>query len=238
ASLCICRSNCYICAPYYPALVLMKIYRSFLFTILFATCFAFAPLRSSAQNNCTIRGFVFAKTTGEGALFTSVYLQGTTQGATTDNNGYFSISHVAPGTYTIIVASLEYDTLRETITLTKDQILTKKFYVSQGSQQLKEFKVSAEQQSRQTDPGVSTTIITPIEMKKIPTIGGQPDIAQYLQVVPSVIFTGDQGGQLYIEGGQPIQNKVLLDGMTVFNPFHSIGLFSVFDGDIISDATV
>ena len=34
------------------------------------------------------------------------------------------------------------------------------------------------------------------------------DLAQYLQVLPGVIFTGDQGGQLYIRGGSPIQNKV------------------------------
>jgi hypothetical protein len=53
-----------------------------------------------------------------------------------------------------------------------------------------------------------------------------------------VVFTGDQGGQLYIRGGAPIQNKVLLDGMIVYNPFHSIGLFSVFDTDIIRNAEV
>src|SRR6202007_2836734 len=52
------------------------------------------------------------------------------------------------------------------------------------------------------------------------------------------VFTGDQGGQLYIRGGTPVQNKVLLDGMIVYNPFHSIGLFSVFDNDIIRNADV
>jgi hypothetical protein len=57
-------------------------------------------------------------------------------------------------------------------------------------------------------------------------------------VLPGVVFTGDQGGQLYIRGGAPIQNKVLLDGMIVYNPFHSIGLFSVFDTDIIRNAEV
>ncbi len=57
-------------------------------------------------------------------------------------------------------------------------------------------------------------------------------------MVPGVVFTGDQGGQLYIRGGSPIQNKVLLDGMIVYNPFHSIGLFSVFDTDMIRNAEV
>ena len=59
-----------------------------------------------------------------------------------------------------------------------------------------------------------------------------------LTVQPGVIFTGDQGGQIYIRGGSPVQNKVLLDGMIVYNPFHSIGLFSVFDTDIIRTADI
>lgn len=67
---------------------------------------------------------------------------------------------------------------------------------------------------------------------------GEPDIAQYLQVLPGVVFTGDQGGQLYIRGGLPVQNKVLLDGLIVYNPFHSIGLFSVFDSEIMKSADV
>jgi hypothetical protein len=72
----------------------------------------------------------------------------------------------------------------------------------------------------------------------LPSIGSEPDIAQYLQVGPGVTFTGDQGGQLYIRGGSNIQNLVLLDGMTIYNPFHSIGLFSVFDSDIIRNADI
>lgn len=72
----------------------------------------------------------------------------------------------------------------------------------------------------------------------MPAIGGQPDFAQYLQVLPGVISTGDQGGQLYVRGGTPVQNMLLLDGVLIYNPFHSIGIFSVFDMDIMSSADV
>ena len=72
----------------------------------------------------------------------------------------------------------------------------------------------------------------------MPSIGGQADLAQYIQVLPGVVFSGDQGGQLYIRGGSAIHNKVLLDGMVVYNPFHSIGLFSVFETDIIRNADI
>ena len=63
-------------------------------------------------------------------------------------------------------------------------------------------------------------------------------MAQYLQVIPGVVFTGDQGGQLYIRGGAPIQNKVLLDGMVIYNPFHSIGLFSGFNNFVYSHSII
>ena len=103
---------------------------------------------------------------------------------------------------------------------------------------LTETVISAEREERQTQVRTSIIKVTPAQIKRLPTIGSEPDLAQYLQVLPGVIFTGDQGGQLYIRGGAPIHNLVLLDGMTVYNPFHSIGLFSVFDSDIIQTTDV
>jgi hypothetical protein len=41
-----------------------------------------------------------------------------------------------------------------------------------------------------------------------------------------------------MRGGTPIQTKILLDGMTIYNPFHSIGLFSVFETDAIKNVSV
>ena len=89
-----------------------------------------------------------------------------------------------------------------------------------------------------TEVKVATIKISKKDLEMVPTIGGEPDLAQYMQVIPGVVFTGDQGGQLYIRGGSPIQNKVLLDGMIIYSPFHSIGLFSVFDSDIIRNTDV
>ena len=85
---------------------------------------------------------------------------------------------------------------------------------------------------------MSIITATPKDMARVVAIGGEPDFAQYLQTTPGVVTTGDQGGQMYIRGGSPIQNKVLLDGMTIYNPFHSIGFFSVFDTDIMRSADI
>jgi len=187
--------------------------------------------------NANIRGFVYTKDNGEPALFTNVYLKGTTMGAATDINGFFSITKVKEGTYTLIATYLGYDTISETVTVTANQIISKKIYLNKAAVQLVEVVATGEQQAKKENTQVSVNRIDPVEIKKLPSVG-QPDLAQYLQVLPGVTFTGDQGGQLYIRGGSPVQNKVLLDGMIIYNPFHSIGLFSVFDNDIIKNADV
>ncbi len=191
----------------------------------------------SAQDG-VIRGFVYEKETGEPVIFTNVYLYRTSYGAATDVNGYFTISKIPAGSYTLMVTYLGYDTIREQVTLTKGQIITKKLYVAKSAFNLEEVQITAEQAEARTDTRTSVIKITPKQISRIPTIGGQPDLAQYLQVLPGVVFTGDQGGQLYIRGGSPIQNKVILDGMVIYNPFHSIGLFSVFDTDILRNADI
>ena len=189
------------------------------------------------SQNATIRGFVYNKANGEPVAFSNVYLKGTTSGASTDLNGYFSINKVNPGSYTLLVTNLEFDTISEKITIKAGEILNKKFFSDKGGIVLNSVDVSADMVDKIETPNVAVQKIDPVAINKLPSVG-EPDLAQYLQVLPGVVFTGDQGGQLYIRGGLPIQNKVLLDGMVIYNPFHSIGLFSVFDNDIMRNADV
>jgi hypothetical protein len=186
----------------------------------------------------TIRGFVYDKTSGEPVIFTNVFLKGTQIGASTDVNGYYSITKVPPGDYTIQVSALGYGGGDQKVSIGKGQILNQKLFIESKVEELGIVEISAEKIEAQSEVKMSVQKITPKEIEKLPSIGGEADIAQYMQVLPGVIFTGDQGGQLYIRGGSPVQNKVLLDGMIVYNPFHSIGLFSVFDTDIIRNADV
>jgi hypothetical protein len=193
---------------------------------------------SSFAQTASVRGFINDQETGEPVLFCNVIIEGKTIGASTDVNGFFNISDVPIGSQTLLVTYIGYDTLRTNITLKKNQILTTKLELKQSAVKINNVTISADKQEQKTEVKVSVTKITPKDIKLIPTIGGEPDLAQYLQVLPGVVFTGDQGGQLYIRGGSAIQNKVLLDGMIVYNPFHSIGLFSVFDTDIIRTADI
>src|ERR1700741_4447723 len=202
----------------------------------YTICFLLFALLGFSQH-ATIRGFVYNKANGEPVSFSNVYLKGTTQGTSTDLNGFFTLAKINPGAYTLMVTNLEFDTISENVTLKAGEILSKKFFAEKGGVILTEVEVSAEQNDKVETPNVAVQKIDPVAINKLPSVG-EPDIAQYLQVVPGVVFSGDQGGQLYIRGGLPVQNKVLLDGLIVYNPFHSIGLFSVFDNDIMRSADV
>ncbi|MGY8989108.1 MAG: TonB-dependent receptor [Flavobacteriales bacterium] len=199
--------------------------------------FLFFVSSSFAQTG-TIRGFVSDKNTGEPIMFCNVTIDGTSHGSQTDLNGMYTLSKIPAGEHKIVVTFIGYKKLTKDISLNTGQILTLKFELESSTVNIGEVEISAERQEMKTDVKAASIKITNEDLNLVPTIGGEADLAQYMQIIPGVIFTGDQGGQLYIRGGSPVQNKVLLDGMTIYSPFHSIGLFSVFDADIIKTTDV
>lgn len=191
----------------------------------------------SAQTG-SIRGFVYDKETGEPMMLTNVVLENTLIGTTTDVNGYFVLSKIKTGDYNIKVTLLGYETYIAPIKIEKNKVLALKIDLSPSATELQTVEIQGKQEVARTESQVSIEKITSKDIQQMPSIGGQADLAQYIQVLPGVVFSGDQGGQLYIRGGSAIHNKVLLDGMVVYNPFHSIGLFSVFETDIIRNADI
>ncbi|MBA3828505.1 MAG: carboxypeptidase-like regulatory domain-containing protein [Taibaiella sp.] len=208
--------------------------RSYLFSVLLLLL-SFA---ATAQNNAGIKGFVYDRKTGEPVIYTNVYLRGTKTGAQTDVNGFYSITQVPPGTYQLMVSILGYDTTIVTVVVKAGQELTQKLYVTEKDIALGEVEVNAQKTEKVTHINVGVTSIAQKDIKLLPSAGGEPDVSQYLQVVPGVVFTGDQGGQLYIRGGSPAQTGILLDGVTIYNPFHSIGFYSVFETETIRNVDV
>ncbi len=193
---------------------------------------------SVSGQNAEVRGFVYDNSSGEVIPFATVLVEGVNAGTLSDNDGFYTLVGLEAGKYRVYAISLGYDTVYYNVELRKNQNYNLSIYLNPIQSMLKEARIDRERIRRTTTTKISEINITPKQLTQIPTVGGEPDLVQYLQVLPGVVFSGDQGGQLYIRGGSPIMNKVLLDGMTIYNPFHSIGLFSVFDADIIKSADV
>ncbi|HWV58046.1 MAG TPA: Plug domain-containing protein, partial [Longimicrobiales bacterium] len=75
--------------------------------------------------------------------------------------------------------------------------------------------------------------ITPRQIRMVPVPGGSGDLASFLQTLPGVVTTGDRGGQLFIRGGSPAENLVLIDGIPIFQPFHILGYYSAFPEQLV-----
>ncbi len=185
-----------------------------------------------------VRGVVHEKGTGVPIDFANVYLKENFQGSVTDENGFFTITGIKPGKYTLFCSFVGYDSAQASIIIEAGRVTTQNLYLPVNDRVLVEVTVNAEASDKKENTQIGKTKITSKEMSKLVTLGGEPDLIQSLQILPGVYSSGDQGGQLYVRGGSPVMNKVLLDGMTIFQPFHSIGLFSVFDADVIKSADV
>jgi hypothetical protein len=186
----------------------------------------------------TIRGFLKDEETGQPVIFILVGLEGTAFGTQTDENGYYTLTKIPAGDYTLVINQFGFKEVREQITVSGDKVISKNYFLIKDDLVMNEVEITDKGSAQKNNVNISVESMRSKDIKRIPSVGGAPDLAQALTTLPGFISTGDQGGQIYVRGGSPVQNKVLLDGMIVYNAFHSIGLFSVFDTDIIANADV
>lgn len=185
----------------------------------------------------TVRGVVKNIEDGNAVPFAKVHLVGTDKFMATDGDGFFSMPDIPVGTYTIKITATQFTDFTQEVIIREGLITDINVEMFVG----KTFDVvdiRVDDQEKVVDPRTSVIKITNTDIKRVPVTGGKADIAGYFQTVPGVISTGDQGGQVYVRGGTPIQNRVLLDGMTIYNPFHSIGFYSVFETELIRSADI
>ena len=198
--------------------------------------FLFIGLNAFSQTG-TLRGFVYDKGTQEAVPFANISLKDTKIGGITNSDGFFQIGKIPVGEYVAMVSFLGYETVELKVKIKANKINTQKFYLEESSQVLQDVVLNVQRQEMKTKVMISEVRLTTKSIDRF-SIGGDADLVRAIQILPGVVTTGDQGGQLYIRGGAPIQNLTMLDGMIVYNPFHSIGFFSVFDTDILQSADI
>jgi len=186
----------------------------------------------------TIRGNVYDKATGAAIIYCNVQVVGTSLGGTTDMDGFFVVPGVPPGTYQLKATYIGYDSMAVEVKVRAGSVVYQSLTMSESAINLGEVSISAAREQARTTVNISQISVSQKQIKALPSVGGEADLVQYLQVIPGIISTGDQGGQIYIRGGAPVQNKILLDGLNIFNPFHSIGFYSVFETELIKNVEV
>lgn len=213
--------------------------KNFFKSLLAIICFVASTAALAQEKKAKINGFIEDAATEESVPFVNVFLKNSIpKVATTANeDGYYVLNNVKSGNYVLVFSVLGYKTQEVSIRVKKGQVVSQNILLEEDTEILDDVVITADKERRKTKILTGVVSLDPKEITQF-SVGGDPDIIKAIQVLPGVITTGDQGGQVYIRGGAPIQNLILLDGMVIYNPFHSIGFFSVFDVDIVRSADV
>ncbi|MGW9686705.1 TonB-dependent receptor [Flagellimonas sp. 2504JD1-5] len=202
--------------------------------LLTALCLLASSLTLHAQSNYTISGNIKDKMNGETLFGTSIFLQGTTIGAITNEYGFYSLT--APkGSYTLVFSHLGYKEISMQVVLDQNQKID--IEITEVSTQLDEVEVTAEEPERAIlrKPEMSVSKLNIKTVKQMPVVLGEVDVIKSLQILPGVTNNGEGSSGFHVRGGAVDQNLVLLDEAIIYNTSHMLGFFSVFNADAVKD---
>ena len=88
-------------------------------------------------------------------------------------------------------------------------------------------------QKRMEEVQIGVEQIEVAALAKMPSLFGEKDIIRGIQLLPGVKSESEASGGYQVRGGKAAQNLILLDGATVYNAGHLMGLFSTFNDDAL-----
>ncbi len=196
--------------------------------IILSACFSTA----FAQKKYTISGYIREKGTLETLPGVNVYVEGSTFGTSSNNYGFYSLTVPENGNLVFVFSFVGYQRVEKTLNMQTSHELDIEL---NPANELKEVVVSAQKQSDRVSESVQmSTIELPVaQIKKIPAFLGEKDVLKVLQLMPGVQKGTEGQSGIYVRGGGPDQNLLILDDATVYNASHLFGFFSVFNGDAL-----
>lgn len=195
----------------------------------------FSPLLLRSQTEgIDIRGIVSDSLTGQRIPFANVVLFNTTRGAAANNAGFYLIPTVPFGEYTISARVIGYEAKTQHVRVQGNKPLEINFRLTATLVKIDEVVITGAQRRELTEINPSVHVLDQQTIHLIP-VATQEDVFQSLRMLPGVVTTGDVSSKFYVRGGAGDQNLVLLDGVKIYNPFHALGIFSVFDPDIVQN---
>ena len=189
---------------------------------------------TAAQDPASLRGYVRAADTGETLLQANVVLKESGRGTATNNDGYYTLRGLDPGTYTVVFSYVGFQSRTEEVTLAAGEEKRLDVELQPTELQTEEVVVTGESEDEDLERQIGTDRLGTAAITQLPSVL-QPDVFRSLSLLPGVTTASDYSSNLYIRGGGPDQTLVLLDGTTVYNPTHFFGFFSTFNPDAIKD---
>ncbi|MDY0151315.1 MAG: TonB-dependent receptor [Candidatus Cloacimonas sp.] len=203
----------------------MKFY-ILLFLILFIVCHL---------SSATISGFVTRADSAEPLQYVNVRITETKVGMQTNKKGYYVLNIQNPGDYTLELSLISYQTINYAFSITdKNQNLSYDAPMSNKAYELSKITVTGK--SDEEGPLIRNSLIRR-NTEQIQSVVSplEADVFRAVLTLPGVAPISDFSSGLYVRGGSPDQNLILLDDIDVYNPNHFGGVFSTFNSDAVEN---
>ena len=190
-----------------------------------------------AQHNSGIKGAIKDYGNHEVLSGVTVFVEELKAGTSSDENGHYEI-HLPSGSYNIKFSFVGYISETKQIEVT-NSVKTVNINLKADNKILNEVVISSQRKDANVrELKMSVQTIDMVRIKKIPALMGEVDVIKTIQLLPGVHAASEGSSGFSVRGGSPDQNLILLDDVPVYNASHFLGFFSVFNNDVVKDATL
>lgn len=180
-----------------------------------------------------VRGIVRATNDGEVLAGATVAVPALNLGTVTDEDGFYTLMLPA-GEHKVQASYLGFTPYTRQVRITGEEQQRLNFSLEPANTELREVQVETNTlRQKLNDTRMSVEKLTSRQAKLLPALFGEVDLVKVLQLKPGVQSGGEGSSGLYVRGGGPDQNLVLLDDAAIYNPSHLFGFFSVFNPDAV-----
>lgn len=202
-------------------------------TVALLLVFAGILSAQAQRSKVTISGHVTDKASGETLIGAGVVCGDV--GSATNNFGFYTLTTPRSGQIKLKYSYIGYDDIDVSINLQRDTVLN---IALTANTSLKASVVSAQKES-----GIAATKMSAIEIpmnmiQNTPALLGEADVLKTIQLMPGVQSGAEGFSGIYVRGGGPDENLLLLDGISLYNAEHLLGLFSIFQPEAVKKVTL
>lgn len=184
----------------------------------------------------TLSGYLKDKASGEALIGANVYVPQLKTGVVTNPYGFYSLS-IPQGSYTVNFSYIGYQAQSPVVELKENKQMD--IHLEEDSKVIEEVVISSEKKDRNVENLQMSMEKVQVKMiKKLPAFMGEVDVLKSITLLPGIQNGGEGSSGLYVRGGGPDENLMILDEAPVYNASHLMGFFSVFNSDAIKDVQV
>ena len=183
----------------------------------------------------TVSGYVTDASAEETMIGSTLYDSTSGSGTVTNAYGFYSLT-LPKGTVNITASYVGYTSQKHNFTLSRDTVIN---FALHTHSELDEVTIVGNRLDLGVRGSQMSAVDIPIaQIKAVPAMFGETDVLKVLQLLPGVQSGTEGSAGLYVRGGSPDENLMLIDGVPVYNVNHMFGFFSAFNADAIKNVTL